>query len=158
MSRPKTHAEKDAEIEELKAKLDNAPVATEDVAVLKKNLKHSEETEARLMAEIEEMKDAVIVDGKVEGTDIHVFTPDEYDAYSKEKGLIMGRKPDTKTNCTIEELRALINSNWTPSMIMRKHGLSAEDLKQLVWKLSKRELRDKPIRYSIERDNFSREG
>jgi len=117
--------------------------------------------EAALTKEIQEMENNTyqIVGGQVNNTKIKVFTPDEYKEYSKqEHGLIMGRHPEQKTNCSIEELRALINSNWTPKMVMEKHGMSAEDLKQLVWKLSKAELRDKPIKYSIEGNFFSREG
>ena len=105
-----------------------------------------------------EDRDFDIVGGQVVGLNIKVMTPDEYKEYSAGNGLIMGRRPDQKTRCTIEELRALINSNWTPKMVMDKHGLTADDLKQLVWQLSKRELRDKPIKYSIEGNYFSKEG
>ena len=116
--------------------------------------------EAELSKEIAEMGNTSyeIVGGQVNNTNIKVFTPDEYKEYSASLGLIYGRKPEQKTRCTIEELRALINSGWTPSRVMEKHGLSAEDLKQLVWKLSKKELRDKPIKFSIEGNFFGREG
>ena len=123
--------------------------------------KLTKEQAARLTKDIEQMgeRDFQIVGGQIQGLNIKVMTPDEYREWSKEEnGLIMGRRPDQKTECTIEELRALINSNWTPKMVMEKHGLTAEDLKQLVWKLSKKELRDKPIKYSIEGNFFSKEG
>lgn len=81
-----------------------------------------------------------------------VLTASEYDTYSAANGRYRGRKEGKKTVCTIEELRALINSKYTPKMIMQKHGLSAEEFKQLVWALSKSELRDKPLRFSIEQD------
>ena len=113
----------------------------------------AKEKEAKLAAEINDMSNGL--NGNM---NIKVMTPDEYREYSKEKGLIMGRHPNQKTKCSIEELRALINSNWTPKMVMEKHGLSAEDLKQLVWKLSKVELRDKPIKFSIEGNFFGKEG
>jgi hypothetical protein len=143
----------------------------EEVAKLRKELtntkreltntkKLTEEQSARLTQEIESMGDRSydIVGGQIQGLNIKIMTPDEYREYSEENGLIMGRRPEQKTVCSIEELRALINSNWTPKMVMEKHGLTADDLKQLVWKLSKKELRDKPIKYSIEGNYFSREG
>jgi uracil DNA glycosylase len=120
----------------------------------------SKTKEAELAKEIAQMEENTyqIVGGQVHNTKIKVFTPDEYKEFSAQNGLIMGRHPDQKTPCSIEELRALINSNWTPKMVMEKHGMTPEDLKQLVWKLSKAELRDKPIKYSIEGNFFSREG
>jgi len=118
------------------------------------------EIERRVTERIEAMADQnfTAVGGKIAGTKITVETPDQYRESSKKRGLVMGRHPSQKTKCTVEELRALINSNWTPSMIMEKHGISAEDFKQLVWKLSKKELRDTPIRFSIERDTISQQG
>ena len=154
----KTHEDKDKEIRELKAKL----LAKDDALVEKDNaLTIAKDNGEALALEIENMEQpeaGQAVKGQADINGCFTFTPDEYAEHSKQKGLIMGRRPDQKTQCTIEELRALINSEWTPKMIMEKHGLSAEDLKQLVWKLSKRELRGKPIKFSIERDMFSREG
>ena len=118
----------------------------------KKTEQEKQAADVALGKEIQEM------DGQFTGTHIKVLTPDEYREYSAKQGLIMGRHPNQKTRCTIEELRALINANWTPKMVMEKHGLSAEELKQLVWQLSKRELRDKPIKFSIENNFFSKEG
>ena len=124
---------------------------------LKNELEEAKAREAALQEQIDEMEVPEIVDGQTP-SGIKVMTAEEYGKYSKENGRIMGRLPNQKTVCSIEELRALINSNWTPSMVMEKHGIDAEELKQLVWKLSKRELRDKPIKYSIERDFFVKEG
>ena len=151
-----------AEKAELVAEAETAPPLGTDLIAenekLKEELKSKKEKEAELTATINDMenRDFTIVDGRVGNSSILVMTPDEYRAYSKEHGRVMGRPEGTKTRCTIEELRALINSKWTPSMVMEKHGLSKEDLKQLVWKLSQSELRDTPIKYSIERDNFDR--
>lgn len=72
---------------------------------------------------------------------------DEYKKYSEDNGRIMGRMPDQKTALTVEELRILINENWTEQEVMDKHGIDAEELKQIVWKLSKDEQRDRPIRF-----------
>ena len=126
----------------------------------KTNAQKKAEAEAKLAQEIKDMDvpDTIERGGLDVSTGCFVFTPDEYAAYSKANGRIMGRPEGTKTKCTIEELRALINSEWTPSMIMEKHGMDAEEFKQLVWKLSKREMRGKPIKYSISRDSISREG
>lgn len=75
------------------------------------------------------------------------MTPLEYAEYSKDKGTVMGRKPNQKTKCSTEELRILINEGWTPEQVKDKHGMTDEELKQLVWKLSKAEQRDKPIKF-----------
>lgn len=76
-----------------------------------------------------------------------VMTPLEYAEYSKAKGTIMGRKPDQKTKLTTDELRVLINDGWTAEEVKDKHGIDDEELKQVVWKLSKEEQRDKPIKF-----------
>ena len=75
------------------------------------------------------------------------MTPLEYAEYSKNKGTAMGRKPNQKTKCSTEELRILINEGWTAEQVKDKHGMTDEELKQLVWKLSKEEQRDKPIKF-----------
>ena len=132
----------------------------EQTDTLQDKLTLSAESEERLTASLAAMEKRgtpEIVNGKT-STGILVMTAEKYAEYSKGKGLIMGRHPDQKTVCTIEELRALINSGWTPKRIMEKHGMNEEDLKQLVWALSKRELRDKPIKYSIEQNYFVRQG
>lgn len=87
------------------------------------------------------------VDGEIVEKELVVLTPTEYADYSKAKGTIMGRRPDEKTVCTTEELRILINEGWTPEQVKDKHGIDDEELKQLVWKLSKEEQRDKPIKF-----------
>ena len=117
------------------------------------NKSHSTESESRLMDILQGMEDA---GGNTDGC--LTMTPDEYKAYSASKGRIMGRLPNQKTKCSIEELRALINSDWTPSMVMEKHGMSENDLQQLIWKLSSQELRDRPIKLEIGRDFFGKEG
>lgn len=159
---PRTNADRDKEIEELKAKLEAAEAKAEpskEVEELTKQLTLSKKESEKLAKTINDMEDnMVIVDGVVEGTSIMVMTPDEYQEYSKKNGRYMGRKIGTKTKPSIEELRACINSKWTPQRFMDKHGMDADDLKQLVWKLSTKELRGKPIKYSIEQNYFSREG
>ena len=77
-----------------------------------------------------------------------VLKTSEYEKMSKDQGTTFGRKDGEKTKCTIEELRVLINSDWTPQMVMDKHGMSEEDHKQLVWKLSEAERREKPIAFT----------
>ena len=76
------------------------------------------------------------------------MTAEEYQAYSKANGRSFGREEGTKTVLTTQELRVLINAKWTPDMIKDKHGLEDEELKQVVWALSKEERRDKPIDYN----------
>ena len=134
---------------------DEIDLATEN-AELKKalaaNKSHTAESEARLTKMISGMEEA----GGDTGACL-TFTPDEYKAYSAERGLIMGRRPDQKTKCSIEELRAAINSDKTPSWLMEKHGMTEFDLQQLIWKLSYKELRDNPIKLNIKRDFFGKE-
>ena len=151
----KTHEDKDKEIKALKAQL---LVKDDELAEKDTALTVAKDNGAALALEISEMDEPSGERGYDVNTGCHIFTPDEYKEWSANQGRVMGRKKGTKTNCTIEELRALINSHWTPSMVMEKHGMSAEDLKQLVWKLSKKELRGKPIKFDIKRDIFGREG
>lgn len=87
------------------------------------------------------------IDGEIVEKELMVLTPMEYADYSKSKGTIMGRKPNQKTACSTEELRILINEGWTAEQVKDKHGLDDEELKQLVWKLSKEEQREKPIKF-----------
>lgn len=98
-----------------------------------------------------EIMETDVMDSKVNEEiikkELRVLTPTEYADYSKSKGTIMGRRPDQKTVCTTEELRILINEGWTPEQVKDKHGLDDEELKQLVWKLSKEEQREKPIKF-----------
>ena len=116
------------------------------------NKSHTAESEGRLMSMIKGMEES----GGDAGACL-TFTPDEYKAYSAESGLIMGRKPDQKVKCTIEELRAAINSDKTPSWLMEKTGMTENDLQQLIWRLSAKELRDNPIKLNIKRDFFGKE-
>ena len=98
------------------------------------------------------VKKVITADVVEQNDGIMTMSATEYGEYSKANGRFFGRNPEEKTECSIEELRALINSGWTPKMIMEKHGIDSEEFKQLVWSLSKREMREKPIAYSIERN------
>ena len=83
------------------------------------------------------------------------MTQPEYEEYSLANGRTRyGGEKGVKVAATIEELRAYINSHWTPSMLMEKWQFTEEELKQLVWKLSKAELRDKPIVVNFKNDFF----
>ena len=140
---------KETEPTELTALADENQQLKETIA---KNTSHTNESEARLMAMINGMEEA----GGDTGACL-TFTPDEYKAFSAERGLIMGRKPNQKVKCTIEELRAAINSDKTPSWLMEKTGMTENDLQQLIWRLSAKELRDNPIKLNIKRDFFGKE-
>lgn len=95
------------------------------------------------------------LEGEVVGSGPVVRTAEEYAEYSLANGRTrFGGEKGVKVEATIEELRALINSKWKPSMIMEKFQIDEEELKQLVWALSKRELRDKPIHFDIKNDFF----
>ena len=66
----------------------------------------------------------------------------------REAGTPYGRQPGQVTKLTTEELRVLINANWTPDMVKEKHGLDAAGLAKVVHKLSKEELRDVLIKFA----------
>lgn len=89
---------------------------------------------------------------QVENGNIAVLTPTEYQEYSKANGKFEGRPLNKKIKPTIEELRALINAGHKPSYMMNKWGLDAEEFKALVWKLSKKELREVPLRFDLKQD------
>lgn len=76
---------------------------------------------------------------------IMVMTPDEYKEWSLSQGRIMGRKPNQVTIPSEEELRVLINSKWDRAMIKEKHGISDEQLNELLKKMSYKEGRDKVV-------------
>ena len=63
------------------------------------------------------------------------MTTNEYDAYSKSNGRIMGRLPDEKTLLTPEEFVVLAKSDWTPKMMMDKHGINLEELQAVARKV-----------------------
>lgn len=85
------------------------------------------------------------------------MTAQDYMDYSEANGRTkFGGEKGKKIPCSIEELRAYINSNMKPSWVMEKYQMDEKDLQQVVWKLSEREMRPKPITYSIEQDWFKR--
>lgn len=86
---------------------------------------------------------------------MQTFTASEYEEYSLANGRTRyGGEKGVKVNATIEELRAYINSGWTPNMLLEKWQMTKEELKQLTWRLAKAELRDKKPTINYERDFF----
>ena len=81
------------------------------------------------------------------GEKIMVYTTEEYGEYSKANGRTMGRPDGVKTVLSTQELRVLINANWTPTMVKEKHGISDAELTQVVFRLSTEERRDVPIKF-----------
>lgn len=82
-------------------------------------------------------------------------TAAEYAEYSLSQGRTRyGGVKGVKVKATPEELRALINSHWTPSMCMEKWQYTETDLKWLVRELSELELRDKDIICNFKQDFF----
>ena len=102
--------------------------------------------------EVPASKFAKTFEGQTDNSKISIMTAEEYGDYSKANGRFEGRKKGQKMKPSIEELRALINSGRKPKYMMEKWGIDADEFKDLVWKLSKRELRDKPLRFDIARD------
>ncbi len=96
----------------------------------------------------------VIVPEIIVGT-ISVRTASEYAEYSKGQGRTSyGGEVGVETKPTIEELRAYINSHWKPSMLMEKWQFTEAKLMALVHKLSRKELRDKPVICNFKQDFF----
>lgn len=109
--------------------------------------------EKKLVKKSKDVVEAEIVPSK----EVHVMKAEEYMKYSKDNGrTAFGGKIGEKLDCSVEALRAYINSGWKPSMIMEKYQIDEKELEQLVWKLSKRELREKPIAFSVKHDVFRR--
>lgn len=100
-------------------------------------------------------KNAVTAELVVEKTGVQTMTASEYMTYSKANGRSpMGGEMEKPQNVTIEDLRAKINSNWTPSMCLENWQLTEHQLLLLVRKLSKAELRDKEIKTNFKQDFF----
>jgi len=95
------------------------------------------------------------LEGEVIIKNSKTYTAEEYGDYSAANGRTRyGNEKGVKVKATIEELRAYINSHWTPKMLMEKWQMNEEELKQLVWKLSRAELRDKPVKVNFKNDFF----
>jgi hypothetical protein len=155
----KTVADLERENKELKEKLSSVG----DVKTLEDENKALQESvelnkqakaaaEARLTALINDMDTPTIVNGEVQAEGCVIFKGNEYTEHLKERGIKIVSKFD------IETLRTFINSGWSPSMVMEKFGLSEASLQSYVFKLSKKEMRDKPIKLDFKRDIFGREG
>ncbi len=145
-------AKEEAELEKQLAEQDKAD-ADKEIAELKTAVGLSAESEKRLLAELENMEAPQVIDGKVQAVGCRIFKGNEFTEYLHAKGIKIVSKFD------IETLRTFINSDWTPSMVMDKFGLSEAQLQSYVWKLSTQERRgDRPIKLDFKRDLFGREG
>lgn len=114
----------------------------------------AEEVKNKAVAKKSEKVEAELVE---QPSGIVVRTAEEYAEYSLSQGRTrFGGEKGVKVPVTVEELRALINSNWRPSMVMEKFQLDEEEHKQLVWALSKKELRDSPIGFDLKHDMYRR--
>lgn len=90
-----------------------------------------------------EIAERVIVTGNIK-----VFEAKDYMTYSEANGRSkFGGEIGKKTKLSIEELRVLINEQWTPEDVKAKHGLSDAELEQVVYELSRSELLPKPIKF-----------
>lgn len=153
----RTIADLEQELDGLRKENEELQGASKELVEVKKELvstkAHSKESEARLMASIDNMERPVIIDGQVQGSSIKVFTGSGYTEDLIERGVPIVSK------FTIEVLRVFINSNYPPSTVMKMFGLTQRQLQSYVWKLSAAELRgDKPIKLSFTQDAFGKEG
>jgi len=133
------------------AELEAENKALQDSVALNKQAK--EEAEARLVSVIEDMEQPVVINGQVQAEGCKVFYGNGYTEDLIRRGIKVVSKFD------IETLRTFINSDWSPSMVMEKFGLTQQELQSYVWRLSEAELRgDRPIKLNFKRDVFGREG
>ena len=101
------------------------------------------------------VKENVVIVPELVESGIVVRTASEYEAYSKANGRSsMGGEIGVPQKATIEDLRSKINSRWTPSMFIEKWQMTEAMLMSLVHKLSKKELRDKPVICNFKNDFF----
>jgi len=152
----KTVAELEAENAQLKLDLEATPDTSELEAenkALVDQVELHKQKQAQLLNDIENMEKPVVVDGKVQAIGCKVFTGNEYTEDLQRRGIKIVSRFD------VETLRTFINSDWSPSMVMEKFGLTKDQLQGYVWRLSEAELRgDKPIKLDFKRDLFAREG
>jgi len=100
-------------------------------------------------------KPAVEVDEVIPVKVMLTQSAEEYAEYSVANGRTrQGGERGVKVDATIEMLRAYINSNWKPSMLLEMWQMSEEELKQLTWKLAKAELRDRQPTVNYKQDFF----
>ena len=156
----KTVAELEAENAELKQEMANQPdvsaLEAENTALADQNQLLADakaQAEARLTQAINDMEQPTVINGQVQAGGCKVFYGNEYTEHLIKHGVKIVSKFD------IETLRTFINSDWSPSMVMEKFGLTREQLQSYVWKLSELELRgDRPIKLDFKRDVFGKEG
>lgn len=84
-------------------------------------------TRSRAVSKVKE-----VVEGELVGSGTMVMTPDEYAAYSKANGRVMGREPDQKTQLSPEEFVILSKEGWSPKRIMDKHGIDFKELQDVA--------------------------
>ena len=115
----------------------------------------TEEDKVSYQAVAKIVKENEVIIPEVVEAGIVVRTASEYAEYSKANGRTSyGGEQGVETKPTIEELRAYINSHWTPSMLMEKWQFSQAKLVALVHKLSRKELRDVPVKCNFKMDTF----
>jgi len=152
----KTVADLEAENKALREEMANQPDISELEAENQALVDQAEllkAKQAQLVNDIENMEKPVVVNGQVQAEGCKIFTGNGYTENLQERGIKVVSRFD------VETLRTFINSDWSPSMVMEKFGLTKEQLQGYVWRLSEAELRgDKPIRLDFKRDLFGREG
>jgi len=152
----KTVADLEAENKALREEMANQPDISELEAENQALVDQAEllkAKQAQLVNDIENMEKPVVVNGQVQAEGCKIFTGNGYTENLQERGIKVVSRFD------VETLRTFINSDWSPSMVMEKFGLTKEKLQGYVWRLSEAELRgDKPIRLDFKRDLFGREG
>jgi hypothetical protein len=73
-----------------------------------------------------------VITPEVVSTRSQIMTAQEYAEYSKRNGTFNGRKANEKTQLTVEEFVVLSRDNWTPKMMMEKHGITLEELQAVA--------------------------
>lgn len=73
-----------------------------------------------------------VVEAEVVGSHVRTMDAAEYAEYSKANGRVNGRLLGTKTVLTPEEFVVLSRANYTPKMLMDKHGIDLAELQQVA--------------------------
>ena len=114
----------------------------------------TEETPVSYQA-IAKIRKTLVVPTEVVPVGCQTFSAKEYAEYSKANGrTAFGGEVGKKMNPKLEEIRALINSKWTPSMVLEKFQLEEIDLAFMVRELSLLEMRDKEIKCDFKNNLF----
>jgi len=87
----------------------------------------------------ESKKETPTIITKSRTSGVRRMSVNEYREWSLSHGKIMGRDPHQVTMPTEEEMRIMLKSGYTRGMVKEKHGLSDEQIDNLLKRMSFKE-------------------